>query len=805
MPPKTALTACAESDGAPSGQACGPCLPVLSRPYLVPALLAAAAAFFYILFASPAIGWRDGPEFTVTSVFLDVGHPSGFPTYNLLAKIFTWIPLGSIGFRVTVFTALAGAAALFLFGSLLNLLHASPARAPAPLFLLASLPLFALDQAVFASSTELEVYSLNTAFLLLLLYCSARWHSGHGISWLYSGGFLYGVACGNHAALSLYLPVLLLLTYWGEPEPEKVGGPHRHLIRTGLLALFFLAGLSVYLLLLVRSMTDRLPVDFGRTDTLARFWSHVSDAKDSETHFKGLIKFEDLTYLAPIQFRNLCSPLFFLSLPFFAWGLRYLWKTFQILAVALPVLILVNVFFFYYWIDGSSAFLPAITAWFLAVSLGLGEAGRLAQARQILRPAAAALCAAAVTLSAVLMARDRVAESDAESGFQSTELYFPDLAAMPPESIAVHDNGWFPMLALQYAYSARPDVTLVLLTGLLNPELMAVPEPGKMPLAYFPVREDGTYLSPREPAFFNRFFTGNLSSGKRVFFQYGSLVGMVMPYLEPGARYMFLGEMKMDHLAGLRALEDGLYDDFVARNEAYWGRLAGGADGPPARKAPTYMYYVIFTVAQYLFDNGRYRETADTLGRFLETFARPDGRTFLPYDVLLNCYALRADSLRMAGDHRQALDIILELARIRPYYASNFLMLGYVHEALGNGPESLAALKRGVELDPLDYRIVLRYGLALAKYSSLAEATGFLAQGSATLEENRQHEAAAVVTRLRDCLLLPPWDPGPDIAPPAEPGAAYSPAPGLPAAPAEAGPESPSSGKSPSGSGTLAR
>jgi hypothetical protein len=39
------------------------------------------------------------------------------------------------------------------------------------------------------------------------------------------------------------------------------------------------------------------------------------------------------------------------------------------------------------------------------------------------------------------MAADRADESDSASGYQSTELYFPDLALMPPEALAVHYNG----------------------------------------------------------------------------------------------------------------------------------------------------------------------------------------------------------------------------------------------------------------------------------------------------------------------------------------------------------------------------
>jgi tetratricopeptide (TPR) repeat protein len=725
-----------------------------------PLILAAAAATFYVTFSSPSIGWRDGPEFTVTSVYLDIGHPSGFPTYSILAKIFTWIPLGSIGFRVTLFTALMGAASLFLAALLLKLLHSRGTEPSALPWLLSPLFLYALDQAVFVSSTELEVYSLNTAFLLLLLYCASRWNSGDGVAWLYAGGFLYGVSCGNHAAMSLYLPVLLLLTFWGEPASETVTGPKRHLVRIGLLALFFLAGLSIYLYLIVRSMTDHLPIDFGRTNTLKRLWMHISDAKDAEFHFQGFIKFGDIVYLAPVQFRNLCSPLlFFLSVPFFLWGLRHLWKRFQILSVSLPVLILINAFFFYYWIDGASAFLPAITAWVLPVCLGLGELGRALRSRRILRPVTASVTAAVIAVSSVLMAIERMDESDAVSGFQSTELYFPDLALMPPESLAVHDNGWFPLASLQYAYSVRPDVSMVLLTGLFFPDLVAMPEPYRMPHAVFPVKPDGNFMSPFEEGFPDAFFSANVKAGRRIFFMYGQMSGPYMPYLLPDDRYMWLAELRQDYQAGIGAIENGLYDRFLERSEAYWERLASGADGPPARKVPTYMYYSVFTVLEYLYANERYLEVTKAIGSFLRIFGNPSSRTFIPYDVYLNFLALRADSFRKAGDDRAALAVLQELISFRPNYPANYLMLGYIHDNLGDGAQTLAAWNQGLKQDPLDYRLIVRYGMALAKYRSLSESHAFLSSKVPLLLKNGMYAEAALISHERDCLLIPPSQP----------------------------------------------
>jgi hypothetical protein len=61
---------------------------------------------FYLSTLAPSIGYLDSPEFVDTSFALGISHPAGFPAYNLIAKAITFLPLGSIAFRVNLFSAL---------------------------------------------------------------------------------------------------------------------------------------------------------------------------------------------------------------------------------------------------------------------------------------------------------------------------------------------------------------------------------------------------------------------------------------------------------------------------------------------------------------------------------------------------------------------------------------------------------------------------------------------------------------------------------------------------------------------------
>src|SRR5690349_24473495 len=77
------------------------------------------ASALYIWGLVPTIYWRDSPEFITAVHLLGISHPAGSPTYSLLAKPLTFLPLGSIALRVNLFSSLCGALTISLLFSLL--------------------------------------------------------------------------------------------------------------------------------------------------------------------------------------------------------------------------------------------------------------------------------------------------------------------------------------------------------------------------------------------------------------------------------------------------------------------------------------------------------------------------------------------------------------------------------------------------------------------------------------------------------------------------------------------------------------
>jgi hypothetical protein len=716
-------------------------------------------AIFYALCCTPSIGWRDGPELVVTATYLDVAHPAGFPTYNILAKIMTWLPFGSLGFRLSLFSSLAGGLTVYVSGLLLWKLHSLEKKSrAASLWLLVGLPWLVLHQGVYAASVEVEVYSLNILFVVGLLYCATNWHEGQGQTWLYFGGLLYGLACGNHASLALYLPMLLLLTFWGEPKKAQSSEPsHFRLVRISILALVFLIGLSVYFLLLVRSKTGVLPVDFGWTNNLERFWYHISDAKDREYHTKSLLNINQLLFYLKLQFDKLASPFFWTAIPFMLWGVKYLWDKYQILSVALAVLLTINMVFFFYWIDGVAAFLPAVLVFFLLVSLGLGQFGRLLERLKLPAAIQAALAVCLVAAALAGSGTARYSERENEAGFQSVELLWPDLSNLPPESLVIHGNNWFSELAFQHIYMARPDVTMLGSPAALGMTYVSPPTPEKFPMAVFPRSSNGlpipAYGNPQFAAFF---IDANMEAGKPVYFQYCLENVSFMAYSTPDPKFRWLARMKKSSAASAEAFRNGDYERYFAWFTKFIDELANSKDPPLARKAPASIYYIVQPILDFLMQEGDYSLAESVIRRFMATFSDDNNRLMTPFDVELNALAFLADSLTKQKRFAEAEEVLATLVSLDPSKPDGRYLQASNFDSQGQAQKALEAIDEALEFSPYELEYVRTKAQILAKYWTIQDGVSFLYEKSENLTAEGLPFLSKIVDYYRRCLLQPP-------------------------------------------------
>ena len=243
------------------------------------ALLLLIDLFVYLTTRTPVVQFIDSGELAVVCRTLGIAHPTGYPLYTLLGRLFCLVPLGEIVFRVTLmsllFSCLSGA---MLFFALLvmgrDLLPG--ARGDSWLVIwaawLAAL-LFSFTPTLWSQATSNEVYSLNVLFYSLIILLVLLWRTGRGATRgeriFFLMVFVYGLSFGNHMSTVLLLPAILYVSV--VTLGKRLFSTRRMISTTAL----FLLGLSVYLFLPIRSAQDPL-MDWGNPESWVTFKRHVT-------------------------------------------------------------------------------------------------------------------------------------------------------------------------------------------------------------------------------------------------------------------------------------------------------------------------------------------------------------------------------------------------------------------------------------------------------------------------------------------------------------------------------------------------
>ena len=76
---------------------------------LIAAGLFLGSLVLYIRTLAPSLLFGDSAEFQTIAHTLGIGHPTGYPVYVLLARLFTLLPIGEVAYRVNLFSAFCAA------------------------------------------------------------------------------------------------------------------------------------------------------------------------------------------------------------------------------------------------------------------------------------------------------------------------------------------------------------------------------------------------------------------------------------------------------------------------------------------------------------------------------------------------------------------------------------------------------------------------------------------------------------------------------------------------------------------------
>lgn len=204
------------------------------------AVVAVVAFVTYSTTLCRTIYWGDGIELTAVASVLGVAHPTGYPLFSLLGKVFAQLPLGTIAFRLNLMSAVAGTVAAVLVAQfvwrllpLLDLIAEERTLARA-LFAAAAGWTVAFSRTFWYQAGLTEVYLLNAAivagvFLLVLAAVTER-----SARWFLAACLLSALGLGNHTSAVILIPALAVIGLWLVMGPRRP--PQRRLRRSGPIA-----------------------------------------------------------------------------------------------------------------------------------------------------------------------------------------------------------------------------------------------------------------------------------------------------------------------------------------------------------------------------------------------------------------------------------------------------------------------------------------------------------------------------------------------------------------------------------------
>lgn len=421
--------------------------PALTRRDFVEAGLVAAALFVLYAVTTPrTVAFEDDGLFVLAAYYFGIAHPPGYPLFVWIGKLFTFLPFGSVAFRVHLASALFGGLTCGLLWLCARTLLQG--RLPAYLAALG----FGVSVVFWSQAIIAEVYTLNTFFFLLLVLLGLR---NAPLPWM---AFLFGLSLSNHWPLMCLVAPAFLILLW----PRRV----ELVRRLPLLAALFAFGLTPYVWMVLHSR-QWLPIAFhGPLDSWAEIWYAISRKGYAQTDNSVSAGWLDRIQFFLFVGRELLEQFAIVGTLLAALGVAVQRRVvggrlaaFFAVAFLMPTAVLLLLLNFDYEYVTKHIFhvypLPAYAVAALWMALGFAWLGE----RWRLRPAVAASTAAAlVALIAALGSRaNLLANYDWEARYAQTVL------RLLPKDTVLFLHGDLDLASIAYFYLVegwRPDIEI---------------------------------------------------------------------------------------------------------------------------------------------------------------------------------------------------------------------------------------------------------------------------------------------------------------------------------------------------------
>jgi len=238
--------------------------------------VAAIAFLIYLRTLAPGLTFGDGPELATAAYVLGVPHPTGYPLYMLLLRLWMFLPLGEPIVMSNMFSAFCGAlaagcTAVLLRRTLPLIFPAWPTKA---FYLAAGAGALttALLKLLWENSIVTEVYSLHLLITLAFLLATAHFaFSGYSPRAFLVAALCLGLGLAHHRLSTSLVPPLVIMAFLGARK-----WPRAQTLRVfGAAVLLVLLCLSFYIYIPLRAAAHP-PINWGDCTTWENFLKHVT-------------------------------------------------------------------------------------------------------------------------------------------------------------------------------------------------------------------------------------------------------------------------------------------------------------------------------------------------------------------------------------------------------------------------------------------------------------------------------------------------------------------------------------------------
>ncbi len=228
----------------------------------------------YVYTAAPDVTWGDSGEFIADVYTLGIPHPTGYPLYVILGRVFGLLPLGSFAYRMNLFSGfLSALGCYFLYRTVREVLRGiEPTKGPNDLAVdlaaLAGALSLALAAAYWSQATKTEVYALLGSLSTLNLFLVVRWRRTGLDRYGRALFFVLGLSLVHHRMILFIFPWLAVEFLFGIPRDKRIG----HVLS---FVPFLLLGMTPLLYLWLRGHAGPI-LNWGGIHSLSGVWWTLS-------------------------------------------------------------------------------------------------------------------------------------------------------------------------------------------------------------------------------------------------------------------------------------------------------------------------------------------------------------------------------------------------------------------------------------------------------------------------------------------------------------------------------------------------